>query len=212
MTSMNTQAGMPPGTGLVPPPSTGMPYEPDVGVVRRDEAAELEHRHEWAEHDEGAAEPEHPATTDELKREAEQARNNINDAVLELRERLGLSPDAAHAHGPFAPVRRHPFTVAVAAAGAVTTAVVTVAVTRGHRKAEKRTARGSAKIAAASAANAVKHGGEAARLAAGDAFKRTRRSRRNAGKQLDRAAAAISAAAGRIRPKRRSKVRRLLHR
>ncbi|WP_112133888.1 hypothetical protein [Glycomyces dulcitolivorans] len=209
MTSMNNvQPGMvPPGAGLVPPPATGMPYTPDVEVVRRDEAAELEHRHEWAERDAGADEPEHPATTDELKREAAQAREHINDAVLELRDRLGLGPDAAHAHGPFAPMRRHPFTVAVAAAGAVTTAVVTVAVTR--RKTEKPSARDSAKSAAASAAAAVRHGGEAARTVAGDALKSTRRSRKTARKRLDRT---IGSAAGRLHLKRRSKLRRLLRR
>ncbi|WP_143034674.1 hypothetical protein [Glycomyces sambucus] len=211
---MNTQSAMPPGTGLAPPPATGMPYDPDVDVVRRDEAAELEHRHEWAEHDAGADEPEHTATTDELKREAAQAREHINDAVLELRDRLGLSPDAATAHGPFAPVRRHPYTVVVAAAGAAATAVVTVAITRGHRRAEKRTARDNARIAASSAGTALKHGGEALRLAAGDALKGTSRGRKSARKQLDRAAAAVGTAAERLRPhtKRRSKFRRLLHR
>ncbi|RRS01948.1 hypothetical protein [Glycomyces terrestris] len=206
MTAMPMQpGGLPPGVGLVPPPSTGMPYQPEVDVVRHDEAAELEHQHEWAEYDAGAAEPAPPATTEELEREAEQARRHINDSVNELRERLGLDPDAEHAHGPFAPVRRHPFTVAVAAAGAVTTAVVTVAVARGHRKAEKRSARDSARSAAANAATAVK-------LAAGDARKNTRRSRRNARKKLNRAAAAVGSAADRLRFKRRSKLRRLLHR
>lgn len=192
-------AALPPGIGLAPPPSTGMPYQPDVDVVRRDEAAELEHQHEWAEYDAGNAEAKapaaegKPATMDELKHEAEEARRHINDAVVELRERLGLDRDAAHAHGPFAPVRRHPFTVAVAAAGAVTATVVTVAVTRSHNRNAKRSAR------------------ERARSTAGDALTATRRGGRSARKQLDRAAAAVGSAASRIRARRRSKLRRFLH-
>jgi hypothetical protein len=193
-------AAVPPGVGLAPPPSTGMPYEPEVGVVRREEAAEREHQHEWAEYDAGnaerkahEAEGKAHATMDDLKREADEARRHINDAVVELRERLGLDPDAAHAHGPFAPVRRHPFTVAVAAAGAVTATVVTVAVTRSHNRSAKRSAR------------------EHARLAAGEALKASRHGGRSARKQLDRAAAAVGSAANRLRPKRRSKLRRFLH-
>ncbi|MFB9659519.1 hypothetical protein ACFQS3_07080 [Glycomyces mayteni] len=217
MTRTNTHpADMPPGTGLAPPSSTGMPYQPDVEVVRRDEAAEHEHRHDWAEPDEGNAEPREPrsepqSTVEELMREADHARDRINDAVAELRDRLGLAPDAEHAHGPFAPVRRHPFTVAVAAAGAVTATVVTVAVTRGHRRSESRSARDSARLAAASAGLAAKHGGAAVKLAAGDAVKATRRGRKSGRKQFDRAVSAVGSAAGRIRP-RRSKLRRMVGR
>ncbi|PRY62221.1 hypothetical protein [Glycomyces artemisiae] len=217
MTRPNTHpADMPPGAGLAPPPSTGMPYQPDVEVVRRDDAEEHEHRHDWSEADEGSAEaaaksaPE--ATVEELMREADHARDRIDEAVHELRERLGLSPDAEHAHGPFAPVRRHPFTVAVAAAGAVTATVVTVAVTRGHRRAESRSARESARLAAASATIAAKYGGNAVKLAAGDAAKAARRGRKSGRKGLDRTVAAVGSAADRLRPKRRSKFRRLISR
>ncbi|MEU6250001.1 hypothetical protein [Glycomyces sp. NPDC047010] len=86
-------------------------------------------------------ESEPGSTVEALLREADHARDRINDAVAEMRDRLGLAPDAEDAHGPFAPVRRHPFTVAVAAAGAVTATVVTVAVTRGHRRSEARSVR-----------------------------------------------------------------------
>jgi hypothetical protein len=145
-------AAVPPGVGLAPAPGVGMAYQPED---ERPEEENLVRQHDWALED---AEADQHKSTDELRKDAERSRERVNSSVLELRERLGLEPDAEHAHGPFGPMRRHPFTVAVATLGAATAAIVGVTLARGHRKSAK----------------------EAARAAAMDAFKATERRRKAA--------------------------------
>jgi len=134
-------AAIPPGVGLAPPPAVGMPYRPED---ERPEEENLVRQHDWALQD---AEADQHKSTDDLRRDAERTRERVNDSVLELRDRLGLDPDLAHAHGVFAPVRRHPYTVVVAAAGAATAAIVGIKIARGHRKTAKQAAREAARDA-----------------------------------------------------------------
>ncbi|MFC3495213.1 hypothetical protein [Glycomyces rhizosphaerae] len=190
MTGMQTQppGGIPPGVGLAPPPSVSMPYLPNVELPTEEE--NLARQRNWAVED---AEADQHKSTRELERDAEQTRARVNDSVRELRSRLGLDPDAAHAHGPFAPVRRHPLTVAIAAAGAATAAVVGVRVLRDHRKSSK-----------------------AAREAAREAIKATERRRKAARKAARKrwAAAkdAFGSAAMTVQKQRKKAMRRMTHR
>ena len=116
-------------------------------------------QHELALQD---AEADQQSPLDELERDAERTRERVNDSVVELRDRLGLDPEASHAHGPFAPVRRHPFTVAVAAAGAATAAVVGV-----HRHSRPpQVFQGAAREAAREAIKETERRRKAARKAA----------------------------------------------
>jgi uncharacterized protein with von Willebrand factor type A (vWA) domain len=178
--------GIPPGVGLAPPPSVSMPYYPHL---EQPEEENLVRQHDWALQD---AEADQHKSTSDLERDAERTRERVNDSVQELRSRLGLDPDAAHAHGPFAPVRRHPFTVAIAAAGAATAAVVGVRVVRDHRKASK-----------------------AARDAAREAVKATDRRRKAARKaahqRWDAAKDVFGSAATAVQRKRKKAMKRLTH-
>lgn len=177
--------GIPPGVGLAPPPSVAMPYWPHDEAVG--EGEDLVRQRELALQD---AEADQQMSTGDLERDAERTRERVNDSVVELRDRLGLSPEASHAHGPFAPVRRHPFTVAVAAAGAATAAVVGVHVIRDHRRSSK-----------------------AAREAAREAIKETERRRKAARKAARRrwsaTKGAFSAAALSVGKRRKRAMRRL---
>lgn len=189
MTGMQVPSpgGIPPGVGLAPPPSVSMPYTPNVEAPIEEE--NLVRQRDWGLQD---AEADQYKSTGELERDAERTRERVNDSVLELRARLGLDPDAAHAHGPFAPVRRHPFTVAIAAAGAATAAVVGVHVIRDHRRSSK-----------------------AARAAARDAIKATERRRREARKASRKrwAAAkdAFGSAVSTVQKQRKRAMRRITH-
>lgn len=179
-------AAIPPGFGLAPPPSTSMPYTPHLEVPTEEN---LVRQHDWAIED---AEADHHKSTADLEKDAERTRERVNDSVLALRSKLGIDPDAAHAHGPFAPVRRHPLTVAVAAAGAATAAVVGVHVIRDQRRSSK-----------------------AARDAARTAIKATDRRRKAARKATRKrwAAAkdAFGSAATMVRKQRKKAMRRLTH-
>ncbi|WP_205323944.1 hypothetical protein [Glycomyces sp. YM15] len=181
--------GIPPGVGLAPPPSVSMPYSPHLEAPSEAEEENLVRQRDWAFQD---AEADQYKSTSDLKRDAERTRERVNDSVQELRARLGLDPDAAHAHGPFAPVRRHPFTVAIAATGAAA-AVVGVRVFRDHRKASK-----------------------AARDAAREAVKATERRRRAARKASRKRWAAakdvFGSAATAVRRQRKKTMKRLTHR
>ncbi|MEU6861321.1 hypothetical protein AB0B28_20910 [Glycomyces sp. NPDC046736] len=192
---------IPPGTELVPPPGVGMGYRPeDARPPASEEEGQLMDQRTWAkgdaEADRHTEDADRHQSTAELQDEAEHTRERLNSTVLELRERLGMDPDAEHAHGLFAPVRRHPFTVAVAAAGAATAAVVGVAISHGHRKEAKRSARESARHATNDALMAASQSGKAARRRMNTAF---------------------NSAANRMRRKRNTKgltkrLRRLTHR
>jgi hypothetical protein len=164
-----------------------MPYRPET--ERPEEEENLMREREWALQD---AEADRHKTTAELERDVERTRERVNDSVLELRSRLGLDPDAAHAHGPFAPVRRHPLTVAIAAAGTATAAVVGVHMIRDHRRSSK-----------------------AAREAAREAIKATERRRRAARKAARKrwttAKHMFGSAASTMQKQRRKAMRRLAH-
>ncbi|GAA2164012.1 MULTISPECIES: hypothetical protein [Glycomyces] len=183
-----TNGPFPPGVGLSPPPSVSMPYWPNVEAPSETEF-KREHQDEWARQN---AEADQYKSTRDLERDAEFTRGRVNDTVLELKERLGLDPDAGHAHGPFAPVRRHPLTVAVAAAGATVAAIVGVHVIRDQRRSSK-----------------------AARDAARQAIKETELRRKAASKAARKrwAAAkdAFGSAATAVLKQRRKAMRRLTH-
>lgn len=197
-------AAVPPGVGLAPPPGVGMAYQPED---ERPEEENLVRQHDWALQD---AEADQHKSTDQLRREAERTRERVNDSVVALRERLGLDPDAAHAHGPFAPVRRHPLTVAIAAAGTATAAVVGVTVLRSHRKSdrEKQAAREMASGAAKSAVDEMIKAAHRRRKAAAKA---ARHGRKATGKRLDAVTHVFGSAAKTADKKRKKAVHRLLH-
>ncbi|WP_157930591.1 hypothetical protein [Glycomyces xiaoerkulensis] len=106
----------------------GMPAGTD------EEAERAEARLRWAE---AAAMADRYRTTDELRRDAVHTRGRIHDDVAELRHKFGLDEQARArrraARGPFAPARRHPFTVTMAGVGAAIAAVGTWRVVRNHR-------------------------------------------------------------------------------
>ncbi|SDD18366.1 hypothetical protein [Glycomyces harbinensis] len=207
--TMPSAGGIPPGVGLAPPPSVSMPYLPEDRRPTEEELL-VQQREQYLQDtgDDGETHDRH-RTVDELQRDAERTRERVNDSVLELRERLGLDPDAAHAHGPFGPVRRHPLTVTVAAVGTATAAVIGVTVLRGHRKAEKQAVRASAADTAKSAVDdAIKAAQRRRRAAA----KATRRRRKAVGKRLDAAKDVFGSAAKTMGRKRRKAMRRLTHR
>lgn len=179
-------AAVPPGVGLAPPPAVGMPYQPED---ERPEEENLVRQHDWALQD---AEADHHKSTSDLEKDAERTRERVNDAVLELRSKLGLDEDATHAHGPFAPMRRHPLTVVVAATGAAAAAVVGVHVIRDQRRTSK-----------------------AARDAAREAIKATERRRKAARKAARKRWAAakdvFGSAATTVQRQRKKAMRRLTH-
>ncbi|MEU5157634.1 hypothetical protein [Glycomyces sp. NPDC021274] len=179
-------AAVPPGVGLAPPPAVGMPYQPED---EQPEEENLVRQHDWALQD---AEADHHKSTSDLEKDAERTRERVNDAVLELRSKLGLDEDAAHAHGPFAPMRRHPLTVVVAATGAAAAAVVGVHVIRDQRRTSK-----------------------AARDAAREAIKATERRRKAARKAARKRWAAakdvFGSAATTVQRQRKKAMRRLTH-
>jgi len=211
MSSMNVPVpgGIPPGVGLAPPSPVSMPYLPEDRQATEEE--NLVRQHDWAI---GDAEADHHKSTSDLERDAERTRARVNDSVLELRERLGLDPDAEHAHGPFAPVRRHPFTMVAAAAGAATAAVVAVSIARSHRKSTKQAARDTARRTgnrvAVGAATSAAVG--AAKSGAKSAAKATERRRKATRKRLNAAKDAFGSAAAKVQKKRKKTMRRLAHR
>jgi hypothetical protein len=180
-------AAIPPGVGLAPPPAVGMPYQPED--ERPEEEENLVRQRDWALQD---AEADQHKSTADLEKDAERTRARVNDAVLELKERLGLDPDAAHAHGPFAPVRRHPLTVAVAAAGAATAAVVGVHLIRDQRRSSKAAR-------------------DAARRAIKETERRRKATRKAARKRWAAAKDAFGSAATAVQKQRRKAMRRLTH-
>ncbi|WP_030158531.1 hypothetical protein [Glycomyces sp. NRRL B-16210] len=197
-------AAIPPGVGLSPPPAVGLAYQPEA--QRPEEEEQLMRQSEWAEHD--AADrhqtgdgPDHKddehRTRAELEHEVEATRERVNDSVVELRERLGIGLDDLREYGPFAPVRRHPLTVAFAAAGMATAAVVGVSLARAHRKSSGRI------VAVRDSAS-----GNARRVAK-DALKASRRRRKAARKRLNSAKDAFGSAADAVRSERRKVMRRL---
>ncbi|WP_026925049.1 hypothetical protein [Glycomyces arizonensis] len=121
---------VPPSAGVSPPPAVGMHKEPEAEDPERSPT----HRR-WAREDAEAA--QHVSTSD-LRRDADRTRDRLNQDVVDLRHRFGLGHGDADgsmtASGPFAPVRRHPLTVVVAAAGATTAVLIGMKVVRGRRK------------------------------------------------------------------------------
>lgn len=192
--------GIPPGVGLAPPPAVGMPpYPPEA--ERSEEEENLVRQRDWALQD---AEADQYQSTDDLRKDAERTRERVNESVLELRERLGLDPDAAHAHGPFAPMRRHPFTVAVATVGAATAAVVGVTIARGHRKSAKDAAREAAM-------DAIKSTERRRKAVAKATNKRRKAARKAARKRWAEAKDLFGSAATVVRKPRKKGMRRLTH-
>lgn len=185
---------MPPGAGFAPPPPMGPDY-------RTQEEENVVRQHDWALQD---AEADQHKSTDDLRKDAERTRERVNESVVRLRERLGIDPDAAHAHGPFAPVRRHPFTVAVATVGAATAAVVGVRIARGHRKSTKDAAR-------AAAMDAIKATERRRKAAAKATDKRRKAARKAARKRWAEAKDLFGSAASAVGVKRKKGVRRLMH-
>ncbi|MBO3731323.1 hypothetical protein [Glycomyces niveus] len=181
-------AAIPPGAGLAPPPAVGMPYQPEEEDPEAEE--NLARQREWALQD---AEADRHKSTADLERDADQTRERVNDSVLELRAKLGLDPDAAHAHGPFAPVRRHPLTVAIAATGAAAATLIGVHMYRDHRRSSK-----AARDAAREAMKASELRRKAARKAA--------RKRWAAAKDV------FGSAATTVQRQRKKAMRRLTHR
>jgi hypothetical protein len=179
-------AAVPPGAGLAPPPAVGMPYQPEDEYP---EGEDMVRQQEWALQD---AEADQYKSTADLEKDADRTRSRVNDSVLELRSRLGFDPDAAHAHGPFAPMRRHPLTVVVAATGAAAAAVVGVHVIRDQRRTSK-----------------------AARDAAREAIKATelrrKAARRASRKRWAAAKDAFGSAATTVQKQRKKVMRRLAH-
>lgn len=200
-------AAIPPGVGLTPPPAVGLAYQPEA--QRPEEEEELMRQSEWAEQDAESerrhADEHHGGdhhdgehrTKAELEHEVETTRERVNDSVVELRERLGIGLDDLREYGPFAPVRRHPLTVAFAAAGMATAAVVGVSLARAHRKSSGRI------VAVRDSASG------SARRVAKDALKASRRRRKAARKRLNSAKDAFGSAADAVRSERRKVMRRL---
>lgn len=118
----------PPGAGASPPPAVGTHHDPEAEDAERSPT----HRR-WAREDAEAA--QHVSTSD-LRRDAERTRDRLNQDVVDLRHRFGLGGDSdgSAASGPLAPVRRHPLTVAVAAAGATTAVLIGMKMVRSRRK------------------------------------------------------------------------------
>jgi len=188
MTGMPGPTGgpIPPGVGLSPPPSVSMPYWPNVEAPSEEDLVR-ERQREWGLQD---AEADRYKSTADLEEDAERTRERVNDTVLELRGRLGFDPDATHAHGPFAPVRRHPLTVAVAAAGAATAAIVGVHVIRDQRRTSKAAR-------------------DAARQAIKETEMRRKAARKAARKRWAAAKDAFGSAAKAVRKRRKKVMRRL---
>lgn len=185
----------PPGAGFAPPP----PMAPDH-LTREEE--DLVRQHNWAI---GDAEADQRKSTDDLRQDAERTRERVNASVIQLRERLGIDPDAAHAHGPFAPVRRHPFTVAVATAGAATAAIVGMGIARGHRKSTKDAARQAAM-------DAIKANERRRRATAKAAAKRRKAVRKAAHRRWNEVKDLLGSASSAVGVKRKKGVRRFMHR
>jgi hypothetical protein len=181
-----------------------MGYPPEA---EEPEQAEQSRRHGWELHD---AETDQNKSTDELRKDAERTRERVNDSVIQLRDRLGIGPDAEHAHGPFGPVRRHPLTVAIAAAGTATAAIIGVTVLRAHRKSE-REKQAARQLASGAARGAVDEMIKAAQRRRKAAAKAARRGRKATGKRLDAAKHVFGSAAKTAGKKRKKAVRRLMH-
>lgn len=176
---------VPPGPGIEPPPAVGMHDE----TAGREDPERSETRRRWAEDDAEAA--RHVSTAD-LRRDAERTRERLNRDVVDLRHKFGL--DREHGDGPaadpFTPVRRHPFTVAVAAAGATTAALIGLKLVRDHRRTD-RARRGAGK----DRAKAAEPRGKAAQRRIADAKDTV-----------------VAAASSRLPHRRRSGLRRVMHR
>ncbi len=124
---------VPPRAGAEPPPNVGMPEEP------KDEHPERTPTHHRQGEEDG--EEAQQVSTAELRRDAERTRDRLNQDMVDLRRKVGL--DHEHGDGPgagglFAPVRRHPMTVALATAGGTAAIVIGLKMVRSRRKNEKR--------------------------------------------------------------------------
>ncbi|THV39544.1 hypothetical protein [Glycomyces buryatensis] len=160
---------VPPGVGIGPVPGVAMPVSPE-----RDDNRELDDTQaEWAQQDREAAEYE---SSHDLRQDAERTRERVNQDVLELRHKLHLDDETkarrAAATGPFGPVKRHPITVMVAAAGATTAALIGYRAARNHRKTAKRSAIRYMKAAKARRKALQHHIGESGHAIAGSMHKR----------------------------------------
>ncbi|HEU5128174.1 MAG TPA: hypothetical protein VFU12_09310 [Glycomyces sp.] len=176
---------VPPGPGIEPPPAVGMHGE----AAGREDPERTEAHRKWAEDDAEAA--RHVSTAD-LRRDAERTRERLNRDVVDLRHKFGLDRErgAGPAAGPFAPVRRHPLTVAVAAAGATTAALIGLKMVRDHRRDDR-----------------------AGRDAGKDRAKAAKRRGATAQRRLADAKDTVVAAASSRMPRRgRSGLRRVMHR
>ncbi|GAB3223577.1 hypothetical protein GCM10027447_11440 [Glycomyces halotolerans] len=134
MSGWNTppKAAVPPHPGVEPPPGVGMSSEsPEV----EPEAERAEEQARWAE---AAKEADEHRTTEELRRDAEHTRERINSDVDQLRHRFGIDDESRarrqSATGPFAPAKRHPFTVAMAGVGAAFAGLFAWRMSRNHRR------------------------------------------------------------------------------
>lgn len=125
---------VPPSPGASPPPGVSMSYRPEEEDPERSEA-----RAEW---DEAAAEAEEHKSTEDLRRDADHVREALNRDVVDLKRKLSFKGGKGSHHRvagvEIETMRRHPFTVAVAAAGAVTASVIGLKIARDHRKVAKK--------------------------------------------------------------------------
>ncbi|WP_026929585.1 hypothetical protein [Glycomyces tenuis] len=128
---------VPPSPGVSPPPAVGMhQVEDEDAEAPKEMRSERSPTHrERAEQD---AEADRHMSTADLRRDAERTRDRLNRDVVDLRHKFGLGHEDGDGHrtasGPFAPVRRHPVTVVVAAAGATTAALIGLKLMRDHRR------------------------------------------------------------------------------
>jgi hypothetical protein len=174
---------VPPSPGIEPPPAVGMHQEAEGrenlegSPTRRKRAA-------------GEAGAERHLSTADLRRDAERTRERLNRDVIDLRHMFGLDHERGEgrgsASGPFAQARRHPFMVAVAAAGAATAALIGLKMAREHRGADQG---GGGRPTAAE-----RRGGTAQRRLA------------------EAKGAVLAAAHSRMPRRRRSRLRRMMHR
>ncbi|MCH7231920.1 hypothetical protein L0U85_13810 [Glycomyces sp. L485] len=168
-------AAVPPGAGLEPPPGVGRPSRPEHEEGRGSAETRAEADAEAAQHQ----------SSYELRKDAEHTREALNQDVVELRHKFGIDDEAKArrlaATGPLGPVRRHPFTVAFAAAGATTATMIGIKIARDHRKATKR-------------------------------YMKAAKTRRKAQQRFGDARDAVRSAAAELPHRRRSGLRRLVHR
>lgn len=165
------------------PPRAGEESPSNVGMPDAAEDESTERMSTGPRQGEEDAEDAQQVSTAELRRDAERTRDRLNQGMVDLRHKVGLDQDGHGAAGPLAPVRRHPVTVALAAAGGTAAIVIGLKMVRSRRKNEKRR------------------------------MKEAVRRRRIAQRRLADAKDAVAATASRGRPQRgRSGLRGLTHR